>query len=117
LLGLALIAGAIGLLAATHNLDGWVAVALPIALPVLFVGSIFLLQGAVGLRLEYAADDFARQTVGLDPTVRALEKLAELNMAKRKTGRFFNLMTQHPAIEERVDRLKATAGAGAQEPN
>jgi Zn-dependent protease with chaperone function len=76
------------------------------AMPLVLIGALLLLNGVVGLRMEKAADDYACDTVGCEPMIGALEKLADMNMAKRDTGRMFNLLTQHPNIEDRIARLR-----------
>ena len=80
-----------------------------VTLPILVIVAIVVLQGVVGIRLEKSADDYACETVGLEATVSALDKLAEINMAKRKPGRVFSVLSQHPGIEERVQRLRRRA--------
>ena len=90
-----------------------VAVALPdpvgtafavLALPLLF--GLFFVQGRLGIVLEERADDYACARVGVEPVIGALEKLAELNMTKRRTGAFWDALQQHPGIERRVGRLR-----------
>ena len=81
--------------------------ALAMALPVLLVGTILLVNGLVGIRLERQADDYACATVGPDATRRMLEKLAELNMLKRRTGWLWNALQQHPGIQQRLNRVAA----------
>ena len=78
----------------------------------LFLG-IFLLplalisvHGVLGLWLERRADDFGAKYAGAESMARALDRLAEVNMAKRRTGFLWNLVTQHPGIEERVERIR-----------
>jgi Zn-dependent protease with chaperone function len=87
-------------------------IALLVALLVIMFGLPFI-QGAVGIALEKRADDYAVRTAGLHPTVRALDKLAELNAARRRTGWFWNLLQQHPGIQQRIDRLRSRQGAAA----
>lgn len=112
-LSIAAMVGLIALLGALDVLGDGALIPLLVALPLVMVGSVFLVQGVVGLRLEHSADDFAKETVGLEPTISALEKLAEANMAKRDTGRVFNLLAQHPSIEKRVERLRDERGQAA----
>lgn len=85
------------------------ALALAVTLPVLMVGAILLVNGVVGIRLERQADDFAAAVAGPDATRRMLEKLAEINMLKRRTSWFWNALQQHPGIEQRLDRVARTA--------
>lgn len=90
-----------------NALDVEVAAAIPaITLPLFIFIGLMVLQGTIGQRLEKSADDYACDVVGIDATTRALEKLAEMNMTPRRTGRLFNLLTQHPAIEDRIQRLR-----------
>jgi Zn-dependent protease with chaperone function len=77
-----------------------------LAVPVLLVVAVLLVQGGLGLLLERKADEYAARLVGVDPTVRALEKLADSNMLKRRTGALWNLATNHPGIAQRVERLR-----------
>jgi Zn-dependent protease with chaperone function len=79
--------------------------ALAVTLPVLLFGTIVLVNGLVGIRLERQADDFASTVAGPDATRRMLEKLAELNMLKRRTGWLWNALQQHPGIQQRLDRV------------
>ncbi len=61
--------------------------------PALFLTSLLVIHGTVGIRLEHQADAYAVETVGREATRRMLEKLADLNMLKRRTagcGTFFN---------------------------
>jgi Zn-dependent protease with chaperone function len=81
--------------------------ALAIALPVLLFGAILLANGLVGIRLERQADDYACSIAGPDATRRMLEKLAELNMLKRRTGWLWNALHEHPGIQQRLDRVAA----------
>jgi Zn-dependent protease with chaperone function len=81
--------------------------AVAITLPVLLFGTILLVNGLVGIRLERQADDYACATAGPDATRRMLEKLAELNMLKRRTGLLWNALQQHPGIQQRLDRVAA----------
>lgn len=80
---------------------------LVLALPVLLVIALLLVQGGLGLVLERRADEYAASLVGVDPTVRGLERLAEANLLKRRTGLLWNLLTHHPGVAQRVERLRA----------
>ncbi len=74
------------------------------------VAAVFLIYMLLLARLmvyfEFRADRFAAKMVGKDVYVRALSKLAEVNVMKRRTGKLFNLLTLHPSIEERIERLE-----------
>ena len=65
--------------------------------------------GVVGIKLEQQADDYAASVVGAAEMRRALENLAEINMMKLRTGRFWNIMSQHPGMEQRIQRLQEQA--------
>jgi Zn-dependent protease with chaperone function len=75
--------------------------------PVLFPVLIVTVNGLVGVRLEQRADDVAAREVGPAGLADALDKLAQLNDMKRRTGRTWSLLTQHPGIEQRVRRLRS----------
>ena len=85
-----------------------------LALPALI--GLFVVQGRLGIALEERADDYAAAHVGVEPVVRALEKLAELNMTKRRTGAFWNALQQHPGMDQRVARLHDRAVSAAVTP-
>jgi Zn-dependent protease with chaperone function len=87
-----------------------------LAAPVLLLVAVLLVQGGLGLLLERKADEYAARLVGVDPTVRALDKLADSNMLKRRTGALWNLATHHPGIAQRVERLRGRRVAGPDRP-
>lgn len=62
-------------------------------------------------RLERQADDFALATTGdADAFVRALERLAALNLAERRPPRWKEvLLFSHPSIERRIARARRAA--------
>ncbi len=66
----------------------------------------FLLLGRLMIYLENKADKFAANVIGKDVYISVLNKLAELNIMKRRTGKFFNIFTLHPSIEARIKMLK-----------
>ena len=80
---------------------------LPLSFPFVIIG----VQGLIGVRLEERADDFAAKTVGSEQIASALERLAQLNNVKAKSGSFRALLTQHPAIDKRIRRLRGERGA------
>jgi Zn-dependent protease with chaperone function len=86
-----------------HLPAGVVTIGFVVGLP----ASFLLANGWLGIRLETKADDFAAEVVGPDALRRALDCLAELNMTKRRSGPVWNLLTQHPGIQQRIDRLAA----------
>lgn len=108
-LSLAVVLG-VALAVGGHLLNGVSPGALLLAIPVLLLLGLVLIQGALGLVLERKADEYAARLVGADPTSRALEKLAEANLLRRRTGPFWNLLTHHPGIAQRVQRLQAEHG-------
>jgi Zn-dependent protease with chaperone function len=73
---------------------------------ILAVASFVVVQGIVGLRLERSADDYASALAGPDALRRGLEKVASANAAKRNTGRLWNIITQHPGLDQRIERLR-----------
>lgn len=113
----------IGLLGAAGGLAASLirgAGALVVGAPIVLLLGLVLIQGGLGLVLERKADDYAARLVGVRPTIRALERIAELNMLKRRTGAAWNLLTHHPGFAQRVERLKseermALSGAGSGE--
>ena len=99
-------------LMAALGLSGDVAAVIGVIIfPIGLIAGLVVLQGAVALKLETSADDYACDAVGADATARALKKLADMNMTKEKTGVLFNLLTQHPAVGERIARIRARATA------
>lgn len=73
---------------------------------ILATASLLVVQGVVGVRLERSADDYACATVSADALRRGLEKLAAANATKRRTGLAWNLLTQHPGLDQRIERLR-----------
>lgn len=94
----------------THDVSRPVGVLLFVVALLVLVASPFLVNGAVGIALEKQADGYAAELVGPEPLRGALEKLAEVNMMKRRTGRLFNVITQHPGTEQRIERLGGHRG-------
>ena len=82
---------------------------LVLAVPLVTFVGLVVAWGKMGNRFEHSADDYAADAVGVDVTIRSLEKLAEMNMAKRNTGRIFNILTQHPSLDLRIERLRKRA--------
>lgn len=79
-----------------------------VGLPLLIalVVAPYLLRGVLGIRLELRADRAAGEEVGNENLARALARLAELNDTRRRTGRTWSLLNQHPGIEQRIDVLR-----------
>lgn len=100
----------VGIIAAVAALGGHRSPALIAATTVLamllVMASLLVTQGVVGVRLERSADDYASATTDSDALRRGLEKLAAANANKRHTGRMWNLLTQHPGMDQRIERLR-----------
>ena len=75
----------------------------------LFIGLVVIVGGKIGMALERRADDYGADLQGVDAMTSALEHLAVVNTTKRRTSRFWGILTQHPGVEERVQRLRARA--------
>jgi STE24 endopeptidase len=86
--------------------DGTVVAILGLALAMALLVGLFLIQGAVGIWLEKRADRFAAEVVGADAMARALDRLATENAARKRTGRLWNLLQQHPGIADRIEDLR-----------
>ncbi|WP_297436608.1 M48 family metallopeptidase [Thermococcus sp.] len=76
------------------------------AFGVAYVIYFVIIQGRISLRNEFKADEFAAEVVGKKTVIRTLEKLAEVNLTPKRTGKWFNLLNYHPSIEERVRHLR-----------
>ncbi len=82
--------------------------------PAVFFGVFFsayiiyfvFVQGKISIRNEFKADEFATKVVGRETVVKTLEKLAEVNLTPKRTGRLFNFLNLHPSIEERIKHLE-----------
>lgn len=90
--------------------EGAGAVVLLIGFLLMLLVAIIGVHGALGLRLERKADDYAAAAADPGALRDGLAKLAELNMMKRRTGRIWNLLQQHPGLEERIERLDELVG-------
>ncbi len=83
-----------------------------VATPLALLTALLLAHGVVGIALERRADDHAVRTTGGAPLLTALEKIAEANRIKRRTGWLWNVLQQHPGLEQRLQRLEPqTPGA------
>jgi Zn-dependent protease with chaperone function len=91
----------VGAVSLFHLPAGVVTVGLVFGVP----ASFLLANGWLGIRLETKADDYAAEVVGPDALRRGLDCLAQLNMTKRRSGPVWNLLTQHPGVQQRLDRL------------
>ena len=103
-------------LTATISPDGGGAVAAGL-LPLVLIVMMFVTRGRIGIRLEEKADDFGADAVGTVAMCSALDRLAEVNHTRRNTGRFFNTLTQHPGVAQRIARLRARLPVGQQQAN
>ncbi|NJE08348.1 hypothetical protein E3E31_07395 [Thermococcus sp. M39] len=82
--------------------------------PAVFFGVFFsayilyfvVIQGKISMRNEFKADEFAAKVVGKETVIKTLEKLAEVNLTPKKTGKWFSFLSLHPSIEERVKHLE-----------
>jgi STE24 endopeptidase len=114
LLGVAAIWAALEALSAgigrTSGFSGGAAgVALLIGFPIAFL----LGQGLLGVHLERKADDAGARLVGSHHLGTALEKLGDLNHTRLHTSWTWNLLGQHPGLDERIARLRETEGPAA----
>ncbi len=80
---------------------------------VAFLGAVltydYVISGRIALRNEFKADEYAARVVGRKAVIEALEKLAEINRVPRRTGIWFNILTSHPSIEERIKQIRGKA--------
>lgn len=83
------------------------AVVLVAVLPVAYLFALLVVQGAVGVRLERRADDAAAACVGAQNLASALVALGDLNHMRRRTGVVWNLLGQHPGLDQRIRRLES----------
>jgi STE24 endopeptidase len=100
---------------------GWLGVAVARQSTPLIVAGLILLAGTVviarrrgprAIRQELAADDLAAAIVGPETLAAALERLTELNAIKRDTTLSWDRRVGHPAMAQRIARLRA-GGPGA----
>jgi STE24 endopeptidase len=83
------------------------------AAAIVAVWVVMALRRATFIRRELAADDLAVAAVGREPVAAALQRLTELNAIKRDTSRRWNRRVGHPAMAERIARLRAVSPAPA----
>lgn len=67
---------------------------------------IFGIESWITRRNEFKADEFAAKVCGKEVTIKALKKLAEINLMPEKTGKWFDMISMHPSIKERIRRLQ-----------
>jgi STE24 endopeptidase len=77
------------------------------AAAIVAVWVVVALRRATFIRRELAADDLAVAAVGREAVAAGLERLTELNAIKRDTSRRWNRRTGHPAMAERLARVRA----------
>lgn len=66
----------------------------------------------ISRRAEYQADDYARRTVGVEPMVSALTRLARDNASTLTPDPLYSLVHHsHPTVPLRVRKLRAMAGS------
>jgi STE24 endopeptidase len=75
--------------------------------PLAFIVAFVLVQGILGIKLEQRADKAAARAVGPQHLASALRKLSDLNHTRLRTGGFWSVLTQHPGLEQRIERLNA----------
>ncbi len=67
---------------------------------------IDILLRALNRKFEYEADLIAARIVGKDAVISALKKLKELSRLEEYTSRFYEILSDHPSIENRIKRLQ-----------
>ena len=101
---IAVVAG--GSIALSVAFEGLSEALVAIALPLAFIVGALLVQGWLGLVLERKADDYGAELIGVEPMVGALERLGAMNMMKPRTGLLWDVLNQHPGLEQRIERLR-----------
>jgi STE24 endopeptidase len=76
------------------------------AFPLEFLIALFAVRGLIGIRLERNADDTAARSVDPVHLATALERLGELNHSRMHTSAIWNVLTQHPGLSARIERLE-----------
>jgi Zn-dependent protease with chaperone function len=94
----------------SHNSQPGLLVAM---IPIGFIVALIVVQGVLGIRLEQKADDAAARDVGSEHLASALGKLSDLNHTRLRTGKAWNLLTQHPGLEQRIQRLRRPSPRGS----
>jgi STE24 endopeptidase len=104
---------------------GWLGVAVARQSLPLIVAGLVLLTGTVvlarrrgphAIRQELAADDLAAAIIGPEALAVALERLTELNAIKRNTTLSWDRSVGHPAMAQRIARLRAGGQSAASAP-
>lgn len=90
---------------AVSGLSDSLGLVIAIGMPLAFILALLLAHGVLGIALEKRADDHAAETVGAEALARALDELADANKMKRRTGWLWNVLQQHPGVEQRIERL------------
>ena len=77
--------------------------------PLVVIVALLAVQGLLGVRLERRADVDGARAVGQEPMAQALARIGELNHSKMNTGRIWNLLTQHPGLDQRIAAARQAA--------
>ena len=77
--------------------------------PLVVIVALLAVQGLLGVRLERRADSDAARAVGEETMARALTRIGELNHSKGNTSRTWNLLTQHPGLDQRIAAARRVA--------
>jgi len=64
-------------------------------------------------RMEFEADCFAAQATSRDVVIAALRRLAAMSHMPLELPAEYQLLDDHPSINQRIDRLRRTSAAGA----
>jgi STE24 endopeptidase len=100
---------------------GWLGVAVARQSTPLIAAGLVLLAGSLviarrrgprAIRQELAADDLAAAIAGPQTLAAALERLTELNAIRRDTTLSWDRSVGHPAMKERIARLRETVSTG-----
>ena len=71
-----------------------------------YIVYFIFIQGRISMRNEFKADEYAAKVVGKETVIKTLEKLAEVNLTPKRTGKLFSFLSLHPSIEERIRHLE-----------
>lgn len=79
-------------------------------LPFMGLMAVYLvgIRGWLAVRQEHEADSYAAAQTDTETTVSALRRLGDANHQRENTGRLYNLLTLHPSIADRVEKLRAS---------
>jgi Zn-dependent protease with chaperone function len=82
--------------------------------PLVVIVALIAVQGLLGVRLERRADADGARVVGEETMAQALARIGELNHSKGNTGRTWNLLTQHPGLDQRIAAARQAAQGGGE---